>query len=662
MERDTREVEALLAALNRSAERVQTLWFSFMGLTLYFMITALTTTHRMLLLEDPMSLPIINLKIPLLPFYTIAPLFYLVIHFYMLMSLVLLARTTEPYEQLLKAAFPIRADRERFRARTENALFLQLLVGPSEERQGWNGRLLGAVALITIAVAPVVTLLLMQMMFLPYHHLAITWLHRGAVAVDLVLVFLLWGAYRRRYGRLFPLGRVVDGGTDQSLRPVRWMVGIACVIFAIWLSAWEGRWAGEPFVGRADLEETANGIAFGVFHDRLKLAKETIVGQALLDERQKEAFTRGAGQFVPTRDFSGREFTAAVFSEADLRGVDFSGATLSRGQFAKALMQSARLERARLQGAHLSLARMQGADLIVAHLQGANLLETQLQGADLTEADMQGTDLTLAWLQGADLSSAHMQGADLWSARMQGADLKGAQMQGANLSSALMQGANLEAALIQGADFGGAQLQGANFTFAQMQGALLDGAHVYRATLDRTGSVYAVFDGLRTDRTQRLRRLSVVPEAFDDSAIEMWRAEAIAHVSAEGRREAIAARFDRLTEGAMSLAQDAELARPWRELEEDSRRDDPDRAKHNAARAKILGYFACEGGSGSPYVAQRMIAQSGVSGDRLETFRNRLREGRINPEKCPGVIGFTEDDWRALDNVQAEPSPDRQAQ
>jgi hypothetical protein len=44
------EIDALAAAMGRSAERLQTLWFTFLAVTLYFAISAFTTTHRMLLL------------------------------------------------------------------------------------------------------------------------------------------------------------------------------------------------------------------------------------------------------------------------------------------------------------------------------------------------------------------------------------------------------------------------------------------------------------------------------------------------------------------------------------------------------------------------------------------------------------------------------------
>jgi hypothetical protein len=77
-EPDTKKLDALLVSLNGSAERFQTLWFSFLGLTLYLAIAALATTHRNLLLGEPQILPILNIKVELLPFYVIAPLLYLV--------------------------------------------------------------------------------------------------------------------------------------------------------------------------------------------------------------------------------------------------------------------------------------------------------------------------------------------------------------------------------------------------------------------------------------------------------------------------------------------------------------------------------------------------------------------------------------------------------
>jgi hypothetical protein len=189
-----------------SAERVQTLWFSFLTFMLYLAIAAGTTTHRMLFLESPLNLPVLNIALPLLAFYILTPVIFVVFHFYMLLNLVLLARTAKSFEDSLARAFPEKGEaRENFRMRIENTLFVQLLVGGRLEREGLNAKLLSLMALITLALAPAALLLFLEVKFLPYHSWQITWLHRGLLAVDLALVWTLWPGYRSGWGvRLWP--------------------------------------------------------------------------------------------------------------------------------------------------------------------------------------------------------------------------------------------------------------------------------------------------------------------------------------------------------------------------------------------------------------------------------------------------------------------------
>jgi hypothetical protein len=196
----------LAASLNHSAERAQTLWFSFLTVMLYLAIATGTTTHRMLFLEIPLNLPVLNIALPLLAFYILTPVIFVVFHFYMLLNLVLLARTARTFEDTLVRALPEDGEaRETFRMRIENTLFVQLLVGGRLEREGLNARLLSLMALITLALAPVALLLYLQIKFLPYHSEWRTWLHRGLLAVDLALVWTLWPGYRSGWGvRLWP--------------------------------------------------------------------------------------------------------------------------------------------------------------------------------------------------------------------------------------------------------------------------------------------------------------------------------------------------------------------------------------------------------------------------------------------------------------------------
>jgi hypothetical protein len=115
----TKEAEAFVTGLNQSAERAQTLWFKFLTFTFALAVATGTTTHRTLFLESPLKLPVLNIPdIPLLllAFYILAPVIFVVFHFYILLNLVLLARTAKSFEDALVRAFPEDGEaRENFR-------------------------------------------------------------------------------------------------------------------------------------------------------------------------------------------------------------------------------------------------------------------------------------------------------------------------------------------------------------------------------------------------------------------------------------------------------------------------------------------------------------------------------------------------------------------
>jgi len=53
--------------------------------------------------------------------------------------------------------------------------------------------MLAAILWVTLVVAPLALLLLLQIQFLPYHNWWITWLNRIALVLDLGLIWWLWG-------------------------------------------------------------------------------------------------------------------------------------------------------------------------------------------------------------------------------------------------------------------------------------------------------------------------------------------------------------------------------------------------------------------------------------------------------------------------------------
>jgi uncharacterized protein YjbI with pentapeptide repeats len=635
----------------------------------------------------------------------IAPLLYLVFHFYLLMMLALLARTAAEFDKRLRTTIPDEADRERYRAKVDNALFLQLLVGMKGERSGVNAFLLSLIALITIVLAPLSTLVLMQMMFLPYHHFRITWWHRGTVVADLLLILVM--TYRCFYPRGVRKAPLVLG---VLTRKPRWATAMAfCVLLAVtlaplvdWLSFRQGRWAGEPQAssfkewrqwmageplqyasGHPDFGATEKGVVFGLFPDRLKLNDETIVGEKTLKETKEEIASRG-GDFVPTIKLDLRDLQAADLSRADLRGVSLRGAAIQRANLEATRLDGSHLscvpdpddyilqihpsgiQCANLEGANLTRAQLQGADLRNTFLPGATLYSTQLQGANLRQAQLQGgnligvrlqgANLLQALLEGADLSRARLQGADLSRARLQGANLEGAGLQGANLDSAKLQGADLFMAQLQGAKLSRAQLQGAHLTRASLADAELKAAVVWRTDFADADLSTATIWGVRADQV----KLSAFDEAepLTQSDIDAWIAAAT-QFAPEVFKTSIIERFARLKPHFQTADQDARDDKGWKGLADSDKARDPTGVEHRRRLATILGDLAC-GSDGAPYVARGLVGQlpfySRLAwlGDQLEGVRNRMKAGREKPDACKGVAGFTEDDWRALDALNAD--------
>jgi hypothetical protein len=198
---ETKEAEALAAALNHSAERLQTLWFTFLTVMLYLLVTVYSTTPRMLFLGELLKLPVVDIRLPIVGFYFLAPFLFVVFHFYLFLNLVLLARTAKSFEDALVRAFPEDGEaRENLRMRIENALFVHILVGGRPERKGINAKLMSFVAWVTLVLFPLLLLVALEGHFLFYHDWKISSWHRFLLAVDFGQVLALWPAYRRGWG------------------------------------------------------------------------------------------------------------------------------------------------------------------------------------------------------------------------------------------------------------------------------------------------------------------------------------------------------------------------------------------------------------------------------------------------------------------------------
>jgi uncharacterized protein YjbI with pentapeptide repeats len=558
----TDDLEEIKKAVDDAASVGGGLWLSYLFVLFYLAVAAGAVTHADLFLENPVKLPFLNIDLPLLAFFFVAPILFLIVHAYTLVHLVMLTEKAKRFHQVLNAPQIDVSDekRENLQWQLPSNIFIQFLVGPRGIRGGLFGVALRAIAWITLVIAPVLLLLMMQVQFLPFHSLFITWTLRLTIFVDLVLLGWLWRKV---------LAGPELGGPFRASRvwPVLGVALSLVVVLFSWtvatfpgerqedaLLTWRFPPVGDPSKSANDNPSklpiwTAPFLNWVGSAGNWVLTKEVSLHDSIFNSevdpttrRRRLAFSNtlvltgfnvleGLGIDDPKkaewRDFvfraRGRDLKGARFDFASMPRVDFTGANFQSASLDNAQLDRASFDGAQLQGVSLDGARLKGASLGCAQISSRDILCAQLQGALLDAAQLQGASLHGAQLQGASLYEAQLQGAQLYGAQLQGASLVGAQLQGAALERAQLQGAVLDGAQLQGAALAVAELQGASLQGAQLQGAALDGARLQGAWLDS-----AELQGASLDLAQlqgaSLQRAIV--GATDLSGAWLWRTNA----------------------------------------------------------------------------------------------------------------------------------------
>lgn len=509
-EKAAKRIEMTRKAVEDAAAVSGALWLSYVFVLLYLAIAGGTVTHVDLLLERPVRLPFLNVDLPLVPFFALAPLLFIVTHFYTLVHFLMLsAKIGQLNKALDDEAEAPDLEAENIRQALPSNIFVQLLAGPRGIRETGLGRLLKGIAWNTLVLAPILLLLLLQAQFLPYHFAAVTWLQRFAVLTDVVILWALWPAVLACDGDLCFWRRIAawwriekSGRLHRSLTRIQrgfWpLIETATPLaIAFTVATFPGEWLDE-YIGsiswipasitirRGHTVETKK--IFTSIHNllfvgdvdffaqrRVSIFSNTLIVQGINLVETAKIDNNGAKTSFSLR---GRELRGAVFDWADLRKIDLAGAELQGASFLYTQLQHTSFDYAQLQDAQLDFAQLQNASLDHAQLQGASLNWAQIQGASLKGAQLQGASLHFAQLQGVSLEGAQLQGASLIGVQLAGAFLNEASLDGASLDLANLQGASLVRAQLQGAWLENAQLQG-----ALLDGASLDGALLFRANL-----------------------------------------------------------------------------------------------------------------------------------------------------------------------------------
>jgi uncharacterized protein YjbI with pentapeptide repeats len=459
------DLEAIKKAVDAAASVGGGLWLSYLFVLFYLAVAAGAVTHEDLFFERSVKLPFLNIELPLLAFFFLAPILFIIVHAYTLVHLVMLTDKTKRFHEELhrqisndkKLPTMVRernaAVRAGLRGQLPSNIFVQFLAGSRDIRESPFGWLLQGIAWLTLSVGPILLLLLMQIQFLPFHSLSITWTQRIVIGVDLVLLWWLWR-------------KILSGRWPDDHRPrlhwvwpiLRFAAAVAAILFSVAIATFPGE-GQEAFLAKWDKPQLAISLRDWVFKSEVDPTtrrrwlplSSTLVLPGLnvyeglrIDDPDK---TRWHDIFRAR----GRDLRGAIFDFAVLPRIDLTRAQLQGASLIQADMQSVSLDGAQLQGAKLGGARLQGASLESVNLQAASLDAAQLQGAKLDYADMTSAALDNAHLQGASLDGAQLQAADLSDAQLQGASLDFAQLQGARLTGAKLEATSLYGTQLQGA-------------------------------------------------------------------------------------------------------------------------------------------------------------------------------------------------------------------
>ena len=496
---------SLLEAVNTSSDMAHTAWLILIAVMSYLLIAVAGVTHKDLLLSSDIQLPVLQVKIDLTRFFLFAPMALALVHLGVVSQLVMLARKSLEFDGAIRVLEVSDRRSHPLRLELHNFFFVQAIAGP--ERSHVMSVFLQTMGWLTLAVLPVVLLLYIQIVFLPFHDAGITWAHRLALVFDVALLGLI-GIFLTRPESSF----VAAFRQMTRAHPISFAATTAIMIVVMAFSFFVATIPGEPldrmsrglprghsvkvlaseqstfgFVvpflgGRAD------GTLFGIFERNLNATdldlvndKDVVPGQRTLILRNRDLrYARLDRTDLHQADLTGANLDGATMIGADLRGVhmqcaDINAYILSEDRLASRCPSAQRVNFTR---ARLKNARMAGVDL-----RGAKFEDADLEGAELTYALLAGAGFYGAHLERADLTGGvSLIGANFATAALQGADLTGAKLHGADFTSAGLQGAVFAHAALYGAILRDADLEGADFYKAKLYGADLSGARIRAAT------------------------------------------------------------------------------------------------------------------------------------------------------------------------------------
>ncbi|EJL76929.1 putative low-complexity protein [Polaromonas sp. CF318] len=433
--------EALEAIVRSSSDKMRQFLFAYLLLVVYVAAVVLSTTDRQLLLVDQgLKLPLIDLIVPLPGFYVVAPYFILSLHFNFLQNLTNHHVKLMAWRRSWSGLVPT--------SRINPFIFDFASLGGSTSFFPWVKAINSFLCFYS---APLLIVLLMWR-FADYQSGAVLCMHLLALWIDVYFVSKARAAFvittkggdpsgdtasrfLRVRGVIQFFNAPFSAGPD-SYYSVLWGVCLFVVMLKVlvcwdvfvrdWDASFLRRYAAPVLMEIPDDRTQVNDL-FGLL-PRIAIDKTDVLFRPDVARMKLQSELIGGKRWET--EFEGRGMSLDLRGRS-LRYLSVPYQVLPRLWAQHAHLQGANFSYAQLSGSVMGSAQLQGARFDLANLDGSYFPNTNLRGASLANARLAGSYIDHAALQGADLRGAQMQAVFMAETELQGAVVEGSNLLGA---------------------------------------------------------------------------------------------------------------------------------------------------------------------------------------------------------------------------------------
>lgn len=559
-EPDPDDFDSVKKQFDLASGRARGLWISYLLLVTYLSISLGSITDRMLFLETPIKLPVLNVDLPMNGFFLVGAPLIVVVHVYLLLQLNLLARQARHFGRLLDKFGFEEENENKLRQRIDTFLVSQFIAGPNLRDARRLNIAFSIISWFTMAALPVLVLVSFVLRYLPYHYEPITWWLRFCVVIDVGAIWLFWRGVTNNK----PPFRYAKGWGDW----INFATSVAIILF-VFIAAFPGESHYEflkkikILPGFTSINDSGDrnsssklwqisltqylfegpindvhGKTAGLFSNRI-----IVTDQDFVDDEKIEKIALRERNHEPSADgskiinsFRGRDLRGAVLDRADLRRSDFTaanlrdaslnGTQLSHSKFNCEFVsrsvpdrdmdrESAPLKCVNADGTDLS-----NADLSHSHFAGQHGIEIS-KGISFVGSKMAKTNFSKSWIFYPDFREADLRTVDFSSTYLAAPKFQENQMVDLDFSQSYLHGPTFTNSWIVGTDFSNSivyegnisnvSFQYANLSFSLFENSSFRQVYFFESSIDHSFFVHSEFDGFfETRPTQKADSITYI--------------------------------------------------------------------------------------------------------------------------------------------------------